>query len=58
MKKKSGKRTILLRYAVVIALILLFSATIMSKVVDTSVFTADRWNEKASKLLDKETVIY
>lgn len=56
--KKSGKRTILLRYAVVIALILLFSATIMSKVLDTSVFTAEKWNEKAKEILDKRTVIY
>lgn len=56
--KKSGKRTILLRYAVVIALILLFSATIMSKVLDTSVFTADKWNEKAKEILDKRTVIH
>ncbi len=56
--KKSGKRTILLRYAVVIALILLFSATIMSKVLDTSVFTAEKWNEKAKEILDKRTVIH
>lgn len=58
MSKSSGKKIILMRYAFVIALILLFSAAVMSKVVDTTLITAEKWNDKAREILEKQAVIH
>ncbi|MCM1336653.1 MAG: penicillin-binding transpeptidase domain-containing protein [Candidatus Amulumruptor caecigallinarius] len=51
------KRAILIRYAFVIGLILLFSANLMSHVLDTSIMSADKWNEKALEILSKQYTI-
>lgn len=51
--KKDHRRHILFRYALITAGILFFSACIIAKVFDTTVLSADKWNEKAMKELSR-----
>lgn len=46
-----NKRHILLRYALVIVGVLLFSIAIVKKAADTCIIHADKWNEKAAQML-------
>ncbi|WP_273389859.1 penicillin-binding protein [Barnesiella viscericola] len=46
-----NKRHILLRYALVIVGVLLFSIAIIKKAADTCIIHADKWNEKAAQML-------
>ena len=54
---RSNRKTILLRYSFISALILLFCAGILYKLVDTTVISADKWNELANRELSKTEVI-
>lgn len=51
--KKENRRNILFRYGVIIAFILLVSGRIAYKLVDNTVLSADKWNEKAAKELTR-----
>lgn len=51
------KQATLARYALVIGFILLFSAVLMNKVMDTSIMAAEHWNAKAHELLSREYTI-
>ena len=46
-----NKRHILLRYALVIVGVLLFSIAIVKKAADTCIIHADKWNQKAAQML-------
>lgn len=51
--KKDNRSNILFRYGLIVFLILLLSACIVAKLVDTTVLSADKWNEKARAELSK-----
>lgn len=51
--KKDNRRHILFRYALISAGILFFSACIIAKVFDTTVLSADKWNDKAMSELSR-----
>ncbi|MBO4722445.1 MAG: transpeptidase family protein [Muribaculaceae bacterium] len=55
--KTSNKQHILLRYLFVIAVILLFSSAIIYNMFKISIVDAKAWNDKADKLLKKETIL-
>ena len=56
--KKDNRRNILCRYGVIVFFILLLSALIIHKMVDTTVLSADKWNEKANRELARiDTII-
>lgn len=51
--KKDNRRHILFRYAIIIVFIILFAVAIVYKVFDTTVLSADKWNEKAMTELSR-----
>ncbi len=55
--KKDNKKHILFRYAAIIVVILVFAAAIIYKMVDTTIISAEKWNEKAEEELSKVVVI-
>ena len=55
--KQNNKGHILWRYALVVGIMLLFSAVITWSMVKTTVVQADAWNKKASEVLDVPTPI-
>ena len=57
MKKKSNRKHILFRYGLIVAGILFMSAGIVYKLVDTTVISADEWNEKAIRELSRRDTI-
>ena len=46
-----NRNHILLRYALVIVGVLVFSVAIVKKAADTCIIHADKWNEKAARML-------
>ncbi len=50
--KTRNRGRILLRYALVIVLVLVFSIAIVYKAVDTCVIHSEEWNKRASEMLD------
>lgn len=55
--KSDNRKKTLLRYFLITALILIFCLAIVYKLVDTTILSADKWNDKANKELSKTTVI-
>jgi len=55
--KQSNKRHILMRYALVVGFMLLFSAMIVWSLFKTSVVQARAWNMKADSILTRTTLI-
>ncbi len=55
--KDSNRRKILLRYALISVLIVLFCSLVVWKLIDTTIISADKWNAKANEELSKTTVI-
>lgn len=55
--KKDNRSNILFRYGIIVFCILLLSAGIVAKMVDTTVLSADKWNEKANKELSRVDTI-
>ncbi|MBD5308527.1 MAG: transpeptidase family protein [Bacteroides sp.] len=56
--KKENRRYILFRYTLITIMILLACAVVVWKLVDTTVLSADKWNELANKELSKvETIL-
>lgn len=53
----SNRRKILLRYAIISFFVLIFCSIVVWKLVDTTVLSADKWNDKANKELSKTTII-
>ncbi len=51
--KKANKRLILFRYSIIIVFILLFAGAIIYKIFDTTVISAEKWNEKAERELSR-----
>lgn len=51
--KSENRKKIILRYGVVIAFILVLGALIAIKLIDTTIISADKWNERASIPLNK-----
>ena len=55
--KKTNRQHIWIRYLFISACILLFATLIVIKAFDTTVISADKWNEKAMKELSRVEVI-
>lgn len=55
--KADNRKKTLLRYFFITILILVFCIAIVTKLVDTTILSADKWNEKANKELSRTTVI-
>ena len=55
--KKDNRSNILFRYGIIVFCILLLSAGIVAKMVDTTILSADKWNEKANKELSRVDTI-
>lgn len=55
--KKDNRSHILLRYGLIVVLILLFSAWIITKLCETTIIDADKWNSKAQEWLSQTSVI-
>ena len=55
--KKDNRKHILFRYGLIILFILGFSVAIVAKLIDTTVLSAEEWNEKAMKELSRVEVI-
>ncbi len=55
--KRENRRNILFRYGAIVAAILLLSLRICYKLVDNTVFSADKWNAKAEESLSKVDTI-
>ena len=55
--KSDNRKKTLLRYFLITIVILLFCIAIVTKLVDTTIISADKWNEKANSELSKTTVI-
>lgn len=57
MKQHTNKRHILIRYAIVVGFMLLFSATIAWSLFKTTAIQAEEWNKKAAEVLMKPVPI-
>lgn len=55
--KKDNRSHILLRYGLIVVLILIFSAFIITKLCETTIIDADKWNAKAQEWLSQTNVI-
>ena len=55
--KKNNKGHILVRYAIVVGIMLLFSITIIWSMFKFTVVQAQAWNDKANTVLDSITLI-
>ena len=55
--KSDNRKKTLIRYFFITVLILMFCMMIVVKLVDTTILSADKWNEKANKELSKTTII-
>lgn len=55
--KSDNRKKTLLRYFFITILILIFCVAIVTKLVDTTILSADKWNEKANSELSRTTVI-
>ena len=51
--KKDNRRHILFRYSIIIVIILVFAGAIVYKIFDTTVISANKWNELAERELSK-----
>lgn len=51
--KKENRRNILFRYGFIVLMILIVSARITYKLIDNTIISADKWNEKAMKELSR-----
>lgn len=51
--KKDNKRHILFRFSIIIVVILVFAGAIVYKIFDTTVISADKWNNLAEKELSR-----
>ncbi|MDE6328383.1 MAG: hypothetical protein K2L91_07640, partial [Duncaniella sp.] len=49
--KNDNRSNILFRYAIIVFWILVLSTAIIVKLSETTVVNADKWNEKANKIL-------
>lgn len=56
-KPVKRKKQLLIRYGLVIGVIMLFAALMEKHVIDTTIISADKWNEKAKEILDRKFVI-
>lgn len=57
MARSDNRRRTLLRYALITFCTLLLCGFIVARLVDTTIVSADKWNEKANKELSRTTVI-
>ncbi|MDE7150683.1 MAG: hypothetical protein K2O27_00285, partial [Candidatus Amulumruptor sp.] len=57
MARSDNRRRTLLRYALITFFTLLLCGFIVARLVDTTIVSADKWNEKANKELSRTTVI-
>lgn len=57
MNKNDNRRHIMMRYGVIIFFILLFAVSIVAKLIDTTVITAEEWNKKANEELSRVDTI-
>ena len=55
--KRDNRSNILVRYGIIVVVILLFSAKIVTKLCETTVVDADKWNAKANEWLSQTKVI-
>lgn len=55
--KKDNRTNILVRYGVIVVLILLLSAAIVTKLCETTMVDADKWNAKANEWLSQSKII-
>ncbi len=55
--KKDNRSNILVRYGIIVVLILLLSGKIVSRLCETTIVDADKWNEKANEWLSQTKII-